>query len=56
MIYNPPVTNFLREAKKLGNKTENGKKMFIYQAHQAFALWHNVLPKIDDQVEKLLNK
>ena len=56
VIYNPPVTNFLREAKKLGNKTENGKKMFIYQAHQAFALWHNVLPKIDDQVEKLLNK
>ena len=44
------------EAKKLGNNIENGKKMFIYQAHQAFALWHNVLPKIDEEVVKLLNK
>ena len=30
--------------------------MFIYQAHQAFAIWHNVLPKIDEEVEKLRNK
>ncbi len=56
VIYNPTETNFLKEAKKLGNKTENGKKMFIYQAHQAFAVWHNVLPKIDEELEKLLNK
>ena len=30
--------------------------MFIYQAHQAFAIWHNILPKIDEEVEKILNK
>ena len=55
IIYNPIETNFLREAKKHGNQVENGKKMFIYQAHQAFAIWHNVLPKIDEEVESLLN-
>ena len=55
IIYNPIETNFLTEAKKQGNQVENGKKMFIYQAHQAFAIWHNVLPKIDEEVESLLN-
>ncbi len=56
VIYNPTETNFLIEAKKNGNKVENGKKMFIYQAHQAFAIWHNLFPKIDEKVESLLNK
>ena len=55
VIYNPVETFFLKEAKKFGNKVENGKKMFIYQAHQAFAIWHNVFPKIDEEVEKLLD-
>ena len=56
IIYNCSETFFLKEAKKLGNKIENGKKMFIYQAHQAFAIWHNVLPKIDEKVERLLDE
>ena len=37
-------------------KKEDGKKMFIYQAHQAFAIWHNIFPKIDEKVENLFNK
>ena len=56
VIYNPAETFFLKEAKRLGNKVENGKKMFIYQAHQAFAIWHNVFPKIDEEVERLLDE
>ena len=32
VIYNPNETNFLLEGKKSGNKIENGKMMFIYQA------------------------
>ena len=56
VIYNPSETNFLIQAKKAGNKVENGKKMFIYQAHQAFAIWHNVFPKIDEKIVNLLNK
>ena len=36
VIYNPKETNFLKLGKKLGNKIENGKLMFIYQASVAF--------------------
>ena len=46
LIYNPPQTNFLKQAKILGNNTENGKMMFIYQAHQAFSIWHKVFQKL----------
>ena len=46
VIYNPEETNFLKEGKKLGNQSENGKLMFIYQASEAFKLWHGVEPKI----------
>jgi len=52
VIYNPKETNFLKTGKDLGNKTENGKKMFIYQAAEAFKIWHDILPKIN---ESLLN-
>ena len=54
IIYNPEETNFLKTAKMLGNMTENGKMMFIYQAHQAFTIWHNLMPEINDEVIKVL--
>tara|TARA_Y100000590_G_scaffold244953_1_gene275314 strand:+ start:1926 stop:2708 length:783 start_codon:yes stop_codon:yes gene_type:complete len=46
VIYNPNKTRFLLEGEKLGNKIENGKMMFIYQAQIAFKIWHNIMPKI----------
>jgi len=55
VIYNPKQTKFLSKAKQFGNQTENGKMMFIYQAHQAFTLWHKVMPKIDEETIKLLD-
>ena len=55
VVYNPQETNFLKKAKAFGNKTENGKMMFIYQAHQAFGVWHKILPNIDDETIKLLD-
>tara|TARA_A100000164_G_C21863129_1_gene751163 strand:- start:263 stop:1045 length:783 start_codon:yes stop_codon:yes gene_type:complete len=54
VIYNPKETQFLHKAKQDGNKTENGKFMFIYQANQSFSIWNNVIPKIDDEVLKIL--
>ena len=54
VIYNPNETSFLKEGKKLGNQTENGKLMFIYQASEAFKLWHGVEPKININILKLL--
>ncbi|MBD1164301.1 shikimate dehydrogenase [Pelagibacterales bacterium SAG-MED13] len=56
VIYNPKKTNFLKTASKLGKKIENGKKMFIYQAAQAFKIWHGVEPEINDEVKEILDK
>jgi len=55
VIYNPRQTKFLLKAKQFGNQIENGKMMFIYQAHQAFTIWHKVMPEIDDETIKLLD-
>ena len=55
IIYNPAETNFLKSAKKNGNKIENGKKMFIFQAQASFKIWNNLEPKVDDKVMELLN-
>ena len=55
VIYNPSETNFVKIGKKLGNKCENGKFMFIYQAFSAFKLWHNVDPIINNETIKLLD-
>ena len=55
VIYNPVETNFLKNAKQFGNQTVNGKMMFIYQAHQAFTIWHKIMPNIDDETIKLLD-
>ena len=55
VIYNPTKTKFLKKAEQFGNQIENGKMMFIYQAHQSFTLWHKIMPKIDDETIKLLD-
>ncbi len=54
VVYNPSETNFLKEGKKLGNKVENGKMMFLYQAFEAFKLWHSIEPVINENILKLL--
>ena len=56
VIYKPKETNFLKMGKKLGNKTENGKMMFIYQALAAFKVWHGIQPKINKEVIKILDQ
>ncbi len=56
VIYNPKETNFLKIAKKLGNKAINGKEMFIYQAAEAFKIWHGIDPEINQEIYELLDK
>jgi len=56
VIYNPSETNFLKVGKKMGNKTLNGKLMFIYQGLAAFNIWHGLKPDVDENVIKLLDK
>ena len=50
VIYNPPITNFLENAKKFGHKILNGETMFLFQAQKAFELWHKISPKIDNNL------
>ena len=55
VIYNPHETQFLKVGKQLGYKTENGKTMFVYQALEAFKLWHKIEPKVNTDTFKLLD-
>ena len=55
LIYNPKETVFLKKAWLRGNKTMNGKMMFLNQAKYAFNLWTNITPEIDYEVIKLLD-
>ena len=55
LIYNPKETNFLKKARLRGNKTMNGKMMFLWQAQIAFQIWTGISPKIDNEVIKLLD-
>ena len=55
VIYNPQETQFLKMGKQLGYKTENGKTMFVYQALEAFKLWHKIEPKVNTNTFKLLD-
>ena len=55
IIYNPKETNFLKLAKKMGNRTENGKMMFVYQAQKSFQRWHKILPVINNEVLDLVD-
>ena len=55
VIYNPKETNFLRTGKSLGCKVSNGKMMFIYQALEAFKLWHKIQPEINEDLRNFLD-
>ena len=55
VIYNPKETNFLRTGKSLGCKVSNGKMMFIYQALEAFKIWHKIQPEINEDLKIFLD-
>ena len=55
VIYNPSQTNFLKYGKDTGNKTENGMKMFLYQAQASFKIWNKITPEVNDKILKLLD-
>ena len=55
LIYNPEETDFLLNAKKIGQQAINGKMMFLYQAQKSFTIWHGIKPEINQEVISLLN-
>ena len=56
VIYNSKETHFLKSGREMGNKTENGEKMFIYQAYSAFYIWHGLHPNVNEEITELLNQ
>ena len=57
IIYNPNETNFLKDARLRGNKTMNGKMMFLNQALVSFERWTGInTERIDNEVVKLLDR
>lgn len=42
LVYNPLETRLLREASRAGWETQNGLRMFVEQAREAFRLWTGV--------------
>ena len=56
VIYNPMETDFLKNGKKLGAEVLNGKMMFVYQASEAFKLWHKINPEVNQEVLALLEQ
>ena len=55
LICNPKETNFLKGARLRGNRTMNGKMMFLYQAKFAFYIWTKILPHVDNEILKLMD-
>ena len=56
IIYNPEETNFLKNARIRGNKTMNGKMMFLHQARIAFKIWTGIEVDICNETIKLLDQ
>ncbi len=55
LVYNPPLTRFLREAAEAGRRTAGGLGMLAAQAARQFALWTGLEPDIDMFKEVLTN-
>lgn len=47
LVYNPPITGFLKKASSLGARTLNGIKMLVYQGAASFKIWTELDPPVD---------
>ena len=54
VIYSPYKTEFSEAANSKGNLSENGLNMFLFQGQQAFNIWHNVEPEINQELIEFL--
>jgi shikimate dehydrogenase len=53
IIYNPPMTRFLKMAQSRGCKAINGFGMLLYQAVYAYEIWNDI--KVSDNIIKKLD-
>jgi shikimate dehydrogenase len=55
LIYNPPATPLLREARKRGLPHANGLSMLVFQAFKSFEIWTGIKPSGKDAAFLLQN-
>ncbi len=51
LVYNPPITGYLKKASSLGARTLNGIKMLVYQGAASFKIWTGIDPPVDAMEE-----
>ena len=54
IVYNPLITELIKEAKKMKLKTVGGIGMLINQAVPGFEHWFQKKPIIDDEIKRFL--
>lgn len=50
IVYAPLETQLLKDARAHGNATVDGLGMLLFQAQQAFKLWHGILPEVTNEL------
>jgi shikimate dehydrogenase len=55
IVYNPLMTNLLRQAQRRGNKVVTGIGMLIYQAFPGFKGWYQSNHKINEEFDEITN-
>lgn len=53
LIYNPPVTKFLSEAKQNGHEIINGAEMLVEQGAESFKIWTGIVPNTKKMLQFL---
>lgn len=54
IVYNPPETRLVKDAKKAGCRIVPGHKMLLYQGEKQFEIWFKKKPRTDKMEEALL--
>ncbi|MEI7668726.1 MAG: shikimate dehydrogenase [Pseudomonadota bacterium] len=54
IVYNPLMTNLLKQAQENGNKTIDGLWMLLYQAQKAFSLWFDIEPEVNEELHEFI--
>ncbi len=56
IVYAPLETDLLKSAKQRGNPTVTGIGMLLHQARPAFQKWFDVMPQVDEELERMVLK
>ena len=54
IIYNPLETHMLKNFKDKKIRTFNGLEMFLFQGQKSFSLWNKIVPKVDEDLKKII--